>query len=153
MCYRRPKSLEHHVHYVKANLLPWHFGLLSILAGSANQAGLFLESDGTVRRTVLIRLAGFDFDEDQRITFPANQIHLTGAGYHPVIAIHDDNSDVLQKPLGNVLAAPAEGVVFRRVPPAPMLPEEFCEFEKLVGHNASLLAVRLPVRITATGKY
>jgi hypothetical protein len=40
-------------------------------------------------------------------------------------------------------------VVFRSVRPARMLPEEFCEFEKLVGHNASLLAVRLPIRITA----
>jgi hypothetical protein len=40
-------------------------------------------------------------------------------------------------------------VVFRCVPPARMLPEEFCEFKKLVGHNASLLAVRLPIRITA----
>jgi hypothetical protein len=29
-------------------------------------------------------------------------------------------------------------VVFGRVPPARLLPEEFCEFKKLVGHNASL---------------
>jgi len=138
MCYRRLKRLEHHVHYVKANLLPWHFGLMSIFAGGANQAGLFLESDGTVRRTVLMRLVRFDFDEDQRIAFPANQIHFTSPGCRPVIAIHDDNSDALQEPLGNVLAAPAEGVVFGRVPPARLLPEEFCEFKKLVGHNASL---------------
>jgi len=60
---------------------------------------------------------------------------------------------VLQKRLGNVLAAPAESVVFRRVPPARMLPEEFCEFERLVGHNATLLAARLPIRITAAGKH
>src|SRR5580698_7789261 len=135
MCYRRPKSLEYHVHYVKANLLPGNSSLLSIFAGGTNQVGLFLESDGTVRRTVLIRLAGLGFDEDQRVAFPANQIHL---GCHPVIAVHDDNSDTLQKPLGNVLAAPAESVVVRPVPPTRMLPEEFCEFEKLVGHNGSL---------------
>jgi hypothetical protein len=139
MCDCRWSSGEHYVHYVKANLLPWHLGLAGILAGGTNQASLFLEPDGAVRRTVFVSLPGFDFHKDQRIAFPANQIHLTGAGRQAVIAIHNDNSGALQKPLGDVLAAAAEGVVLSHVPPSGVLPEEIREFEKLAGHNALLV--------------
>jgi hypothetical protein len=128
MRYRRWGGGEHHVHHVKSNLLPWHFGLPGILAGGANEAGLFLCPDGAVRRTVLVSLAGLDLHEDQRIAFPSNQIHLAGAGRQAVIAIHDDNSGALQKALGDVLAAPAEGVVVSHVPPARVLAEEVREF-------------------------
>jgi hypothetical protein len=139
MCDCRWSSGEHYVYYVKANLLPWHFGLPGVLAGGTNQASLFLEPDGAVRRAVLVSLPGFDFDEDQRIAFPAHQIHLTGAGRQAVIAIHNNNSGALQKPLGDVLAAPAEGVVLGHVPPTGVLPEEIRELEKLAGHNALLV--------------
>jgi hypothetical protein len=128
MCDRRRIGLEHHVNDVKSNLLPWHFGLPGILAGGTNQAGLFLGPDGAVGRTVFVSLPRFDFDENQRIAFPANQIHLTGAGRQAVIAIHDDNSGALQKPLGKVLAASAEGVVLSHVPPARVLPDDVREF-------------------------
>jgi len=125
---RRWKRRENNVHHVKAHLLPGHFGLPGILAGGTNQAGLFLEPDGPVRRTVLVGLAGFNLHENQGIPFPANQIHFAAAGRQAVVAIDDDNSCALQKPLRDVLTAAAEGVVVSHVPPARVLPEEVREF-------------------------
>ena len=104
MRYRRRSGLEQHVDDVESNLLPRHFGLPGVLASGANQAGLLFGSDGAIRRAVLVGLPGFDFHEDQRIAFPSNEIHLTGSGRQAVIAIHDDDSGALQKPLGDILA-------------------------------------------------
>jgi hypothetical protein len=134
MCYGRGGGVEYHVHDVESNLSPGYFGLAGVLTGSAKEAGPFLRSDGTVRRTVLDALARFHFDEYERIAFPANQIYLSGTRGHAVIAIYDDNSRALEKTLGDVLTAPAEGVILGHVPAARVLPKEIREFEKLARH-------------------
>jgi hypothetical protein len=54
--------------------------------------------------------------------------NLASASRQAVIAIHDDDSGALQKPLGDVLAVLAEGVLVSHAPTARVLPEEVREF-------------------------
>ncbi len=76
-----------------------------IKRGAAHMV-LFFFCDGFARRAVVVALAGFDLDEDQPFTVPADNINLTGARLEPV----DENPVAVPTEIlgGELLAAFAE---------------------------------------------
>jgi len=105
------RSAEYDGDDIEANLFPRNLCVASILAGGAEQAGLFLGADGSVGSSVFVGLPRFHFDENEIIVFPADQVDFAGAGSHTVVAGDDDDPLALQVTLGDVLSSAAKRVV------------------------------------------
>src|SRR5260370_4239643 len=106
MDHRRGRT-EDHGNDIESNFFPSDFGMAGILTSRAQQAELLLFPDRAVGRAVLVCLAGFHFDEYERILFPSNEIDFSAAGRHTVVTSHDHDSGALQVAMRDVFAAAA----------------------------------------------
>src|SRR5260370_39760033 len=98
---------EDNVNDIEANFFPRDFGMAGILARGTQQAELLLVPDCPVGSAVLVCLAGFHFNEHERIFFPSDEIDFSAAGCHALVTSRDHDSGTLQVAVRDVFAAAA----------------------------------------------
>jgi len=131
----RRRSAKDNGDCIETNILPGDVGVARKLPSSADQARALLWTDRTVGPAIFIGLTRFHFDEHQPAVLPPDEIDFAGAGGHAIVAGDDDNPLPLQVAVCNILTAAAEGVVWRKVALAGMVPEHVGEFVQATHHS------------------
>src|SRR4029078_3667166 len=101
-------TFEHYRHHIAANLCPRRVSLARVSAGQPPQVSALVTAHRASRRSILVALPRFHFDDDQRVAVPSDQVRLAIARGKTVVASHNGVALPPQKAVRQILTAPAQ---------------------------------------------
>ena len=122
---------HHHADYIEPNPIPFGPGFSTVLARDAQQMLALLLSDSSLRRPKISRFPRFNFNENQNLALPGNQIRLGVSRRQTIIARNDDESAFAQITMRQILASPPQRKRGRPLPSSRDMPQPI---EKLQNH-------------------
>lgn len=84
---------------------PVGIGFQDISASSSDNVALFFWANGTLGTTIIRVCTCFDFDKDEHVTIPGNEIDFPGSVGEPEPASDDVKTLLAKVPVRNVLAS------------------------------------------------
>jgi hypothetical protein len=96
---------------IKTDLLLWNVCFSGVFPGDPAERLLFFEIDRAVGWTESVRVAGFNFDDDDFVAIPGDDISLGVSGGQAVVPRDDYETLTPEVPVDQILATTASGLV------------------------------------------
>jgi hypothetical protein len=100
---------EHDGNDVEADAIPGSGSASGEFAGDTRHMGALFGTDGAFGRAVCAVLARFDFDDDEGVAIPGDDVGFGVAGSGTIVTSDDDVAVAAEITMSEILATAAEG--------------------------------------------